>query len=155
MNRLLFTIIFQFPILIFACSCIGKDSTSNAVKHSDFVFSGRVISKRIFTIQDDSFPLPDRFQIRKIEYAFISTKVYKGKNINDTIKIITGVGSGDCGFPFNVGNEYIVYANYANKYHNWGTIVEPYLTTHICKRTMVFNKVEENFIKETISKNKY
>ncbi|MES2726821.1 MAG: hypothetical protein V4643_06940 [Bacteroidota bacterium] len=150
MNRLIFIILFQFPILLFACSCIGKDSIVNSIKYSDFVFRGKVIAKQIITIQDDS--LPNRFKMRRVEYSFIETEVYKGKSVSDTIKVITGQGHGDCGFTFTIGADYIVYSNYENKYYKWGTIINPFLTTNICKRTQLYSEKENKLIKLTVRK---
>lgn len=30
---------------------------------------------------------------------------------NQTVEVVTGLGNGDCGFPFVVGERYLVYAD--------------------------------------------
>ena len=69
-------------------------------------------------------------------------RFFKGSYNNDVdsiIKVTTGLGGGDCGFPFRFGNDYIVYANFEN------SIKSPYtytLKTTICTRTCSYDEEE-------------
>ena len=149
MNRLILMFFMQFPIILLACSCFQKDSVTMAVKNADVVFSGRVVSTRTLQIIESGSP---NARITRVEYAFIRTTFYKGNKESDTIKIITGNGNGDCGFRFQVGLKYIVYANIKNTFINEGDIVEQYLTTNICTRTKIWSLVEKRLVRSTIRK---
>ena len=98
------------------------------------------MDKKVIRIKDSLMPL---IKIQKAEYTIQITRVYKGKIKNSIIKLITGLGSGDCGFGFNVGNEYIIYCTYENKYYEQGEIVNKFLYTDICRRTRLSNDKEE------------
>ncbi len=123
-----------------ACSCVGLRSIKEEVRVSDVVFTGVVLSKRTFNV-NDSISMGG-FIIQNAEYSILVTKRLKGLIQKDTIKIITGIGGGDCGFPFLIGNEYIVYANFSTKYFQQGKKVDLFLTTNSCKRTKIKTKKE-------------
>lgn len=62
--------------------------------------------------------------------------------MNDTIKIWTGYGHGDCGFHFTVGKKYLIYAqdehkvNYTQKKLGRSKKeLEGIFRTDICRRT--------------------
>lgn len=62
------------------------------------------------------------------------------KGINETQVIITtGLGGGDCGYEFEEGKEYLVYAFESRMYSE-----EEKLVTIICDRTTLLNSAEED-----------
>lgn len=70
-------------------------------------------------------------------------KVYNGKRIADTIEIQTGLGGGDCGFPFSIGQSYIVFAsNEPKKGFKTKRIIE----TNICTKTQLYTEEFEQEI---------
>lgn len=118
----------------FACSCIGKSTIKKALKNSDVVFTGTVLSSEKVKVQLDS-----TFTNDQMEYTFLVTKRLKGKFVNDTIKIYSGFGGGDCGFKFKTGETYIVYSKY-DEYTLWGKA--DFLFTGICDRTKLYDEKE-------------
>ncbi len=106
---------------IWACTCAPALPPLKALAKADAVFSGKVdsITKREVDLSDG----------RKIVVAQIADVVvrqsWKGK-ISGTVKVHTGGGGGDCGFPFEKGKSYLIYAMRDD---------EGNLTTNICMRT--------------------
>lgn len=112
-----------------ACSCIGEQTISEEFKHSDLVVSAKIISRQKIKIwSDTSFvkwnykPGVDtvtfekyRFEeeiygFHQLEYTLVVESAFKGAKSGDTLKIRTGFGHGDCGFEFQVGKQYLIYA---------------------------------------------
>jgi hypothetical protein len=101
---------------LYACSCPAPDKALNkqvaqAYGESAAIFSGRVMNAEL--IDESTFRVTLKV-----------AKVWKGK-ISGVITIITAKESSMCGYPFETGEKYIVYAN--------GTQDE--LRTDNCSRT--------------------
>ncbi|MFM2395161.1 MAG: hypothetical protein RLZZ546_3144 [Bacteroidota bacterium] len=124
----------------YCCTCIGKATFKKEYKRSNVVMTGKVLDKKIIEVKDSLMPL---IKIQKAEYTVQIIKIYKGKIKKSTIIITTGLGGGDCGFEFNIGNEYIIYCSYENKYYEQGKTVNQFLHTGICRRTRLINDKEE------------
>jgi len=123
-----------------ACSCIFLPETKSidsivkkAYKNSSAVFVGEVV---------DIVQKPDVF--------FVQVKFVVEQKWNDGIKktvtITTGKGGGDCGYPFEIGKKYLVYASNSKNT----------LQTNICTKTAlaennkdiaVLNKIKKRKIK--------
>lgn len=150
--------IFLFVVLLFIsntafpCSCIGKSKMKNEIKASAAVFAGTVLSKRIFSLKDDF--LPEKFWMTQAEYTILVTKRYKGKVSADTLKVVTGVGGGDCGVVFQIGQSYIVYSSIQDSYYNDGDKVPPFLSTNICTKTAIYNEEESRKIERYVRRKK-
>jgi hypothetical protein len=157
---LILTIIITCVIKTIASECPDKDSIEKAVKNSDLVIKGFVISSQIVDSIDSlsviipendsvyTFPL---FSWNYIQYKILVLEVYKGKVKGDTIIIMTGTGDQDWGFLFEIGKNYIIYAiserNYRKKWEKEGPciFVGDYYTD-ICSRTTLFNDKERSEI---------
>lgn len=103
---------------IFACVCVLpehknlKKQVKENFKESTAVFSGKVIE------------IIKESKVFSVKVKFKSQNTYKGKFINEVI-ISTGQGKGDCGYNFEVGKDYLIYA--------YGEVND--LETNICTRT--------------------
>ncbi len=127
MNKIIFTIfLFTFFIVLntsnaLACSCAPQESDSietqvkEAYTNSTAVFVGEVV---------EVIEKPDTFIT---EVKFKNMKSWKNE-LQDEITITTGRGGGDCGYEFEVGKKYLIYA-----YGDKGK-----LGTNICTRTSDF-----------------
>lgn len=145
---------------VFACSCVGKSTVKVAYKSSDIVVSGQVVS------MTEEF-LPDSAKIKEMNSLGISTEklhkwqygynvkkvlikvdnILKGQLISDTLTIFTGLGGGDCGFEFKLGQKYIIYGfnkNYFNVYFKNQDVIngQNVYWTNICTRTQEYNRNE-------------
>lgn len=125
-----------------ACNCVGEISVLEEIKRSDVVFMGEVISQMEFGIRESltNIEFKNKRVTLKVYYS------YKGHLKSDTVSIITGMGSGDCGYIFKTGHIYIIYANYETKYFNFCEKIDRFLYTDSCKRTCELNYDELNEI---------
>jgi len=124
---LFFTVFILFSISACACDCglqtsklSIKKQVRNANERSVAVFSGTVIE-----INED--PLDLIYSVR-----FRVTSQWKGSQVA-AIYINTGKGSGDCGFPFELNKEYLVYAFETS---------DTKLSTNICDRTALLSEAQ-------------
>jgi hypothetical protein len=112
----------------FACHCSLpkpkslKREVEKARKESRSVFSGRVLE-----ISHD----PQNFY-RTVKFKV--EKSWKGTLPEETT-VVTGLGGGDCGYRFEVGEKYLVYAYGSN---------ENKLETNICQRTAKLSDATED-----------
>jgi hypothetical protein len=65
------------------------------------------------------------------------SRVWKGP-LRRSLAIDTGVAEWDCGFPFELQSDYVIYAVWLRD--EWMT--EPVLHTNVCLRTRVFDVSE-------------
>lgn len=108
----------------YACTCIGKDkqTTESAFSSSKLVVKGKIIASSDYLYYDTLITVLtgitfDRatsgYMMRKYRiYTLVIENSFKAeKGVTDTIRIITGYGHGDCGYEFETGKDYIVYAD--------------------------------------------
>lgn len=161
------TILFLPNEHLTACSCIGEYSVKSEIKSSDAVLVGTILGKTLITLTDSSlikmFPKDTslgRGETKTIaRYDFRILEVYKGKISKDTISIYTGIGKGDCGIRFEVGDKYIIYAKketYFGQQNNDFKYPKGknHLWTDICSRTTKFNEEEIAQIEKFVRKRK-
>ena len=103
----------------FSCTCAPKPSVGKALSHSDAVFVGRVIAW-----QNASIEFAPGHSSPGYTFVFEVERLYKGA-LSSEVAVLTGHGRGDCGCPFKVGEQYLVYASSTKKG----------LETNICTRT--------------------
>jgi len=122
MNKIIFSIFFSaFLIALtasdtFACSCFPQEDLSiekqvkDAYQKSSTVFVGKVVKV-----------------IEKPDFNLVTFKVEKTWNnkFQSEITVSTAKDSAACGYRFEIGKKYLVYADGENKN----------LTTNICTRT--------------------
>ena len=109
------------PLLI-ACSCIVPRPVCNSYWSTKAVFLGQVIS-----IRDEPQQAPSAWQ--RVAVDFQVREAFRGVT-EERITIRTGRGGGDCGYGFEVGGTYLVFAD--------GTP----LTTGICSGTAPLEKAQ-------------
>jgi hypothetical protein len=89
-----------------SCTCAPKASVSVAIASSwsNAVFVGRVTARHDAKIEcmrgQSSWGYSFDFEVEKL---------YKGA-LSSEVAVLTGNGHGDCGYPFVVGERYLVYA---------------------------------------------
>ena len=138
--------LFQFGAI--ACKCGEKESVKKEIKKSDAVFTGLVVAEETFTVRDTILGTDNVVTnlFRKVKLK--ANALYKGELQTDTIEVITGVGGGDCGFGFEIGKVYVVYADYKTQFSPLGNSTARYLFTHVCKRTKAMDQAEVNEIQK-------
>ncbi|SRR6266571_5472088 len=119
-----------------ACTCVtGRASVKSRVKEElrryDAVFVGAVIS---FT--DTLLPfLPEAPQSRvRVRKAVVRLEFSWKGPASDSLVIWTGMGSRDCGYPFEIGERYLVFAIATDSTR---------LSAHTCSLTQRFQGARE------------
>lgn len=93
-----------------ACSCLDVDSPCQAYQSSDLVVVGVVTD-----IKDDAVDIAvEGVKIGSATRRWVRLRVEEPlKGGAREMTVVTGAGGGDCGYPFNVGGRYLVYASAA------------------------------------------
>lgn len=125
------------PVISRACSCVGSGQPCQAFWNASAVFSGEVQEVNVITPESVA---PDGTRIygpmsKKIQLSVIEK--FSGIGEEKFVEIKTGGGGGDCGYNFQKGLKYLVYA-----YRNSETGA---LSTGICTRTQLLEKAAEDF----------
>ena len=94
-------ILFSFSSFSFACSCDDID-LEEVIKNSKYVFIATITSAKINGSGEE--------YLKGVVADFKIVKTFKG-NPKSLKKLYSGFGGGDCGIPFNVGFQYIIYTN--------------------------------------------
>jgi hypothetical protein len=131
LSLILLAAFFFFPSPLRACECKPDSPPHEAFDKAEAVFAGKVVR-----IEDISFPRRAAWNVLSWFGFGRSTGPYgytvtidvaiswKGVQTKST-QVMTGYGGGDCGYPFEVGKEFLVYGS-----RNSGVLV-----TSICSRT--------------------
>lgn len=101
------------------CSCIPPVPPAEALGQSDAVFSGRVVSVAERSEEDPGHPGGPHLEVR-----IVPSRRWKGADA-DTVTVRTADNSAACGYAFDPGGEYLVYA----------TGEEGVLRVDLCSRT--------------------
>ena len=110
-----------------ACSCIGGLPICQTFWQTDAVFAGTVLS-----IEPIPNPSGERFMAHQ-RIRFQVQEAWRG-GVEGIVEIRTGAGGGDCGYRFEQGEAYLVYA------HARGGG----LSTSICSRTRKLAQASED-----------
>lgn len=142
------------PAAVSACSCVADVTLSESFTIYNAVFAGKVVriadnyAPYFSTIDYILYKIGIRHSL--FGYFFLNNermygfdvffKVLKSwKGVEKTfVKVNTGRGGGDCGYSFEVGKEYLVYASYA-----YG-VPGSYWVTGICSRNAELPKATED-----------
>jgi hypothetical protein len=151
-GRLVFALLFAASNAV-ACSCvqIGNADPVAAVSGTDAVFRARAVTTAMVLTNDDGAILrkgeketPSGFVQRLV--AFRVEELFKGDIAPLTI-LITGSGAGDCGYNFEEGKEYLVFATLSSeKRLSKLARSAPVLTTSICTFTQATDAAAEVLI---------
>jgi hypothetical protein len=126
------------PFLLFvdktqACSCAPAGPPCQAFWAADAVFLATVKSKSVVTTQVDS---ETKSPQQLVSVRFLADEVYRGLLGGSDVEVLTGMNSADCGFNFEKGKRYLVYAQeYQNK-----------LRTGICSRTRLLTDAKKDLL---------
>jgi len=117
------------PSTVYACSCARPQTVEAQFSRSEAVFAGRVLEVKEQRYLNGSMTKAALFEV---------SHIWKGGPESQII-IHTGSGGGDCGFNFEDGKEYLVYAHPSTMYGD-----KELLITIICDRTNVLDQTQED-----------
>jgi hypothetical protein len=134
-----------------ACSCSTPGTPCHAAGIAAAAFTGTVLDttwhpmqpfavnnepaagrRRLSATPDPTRPIPRALYVVRIQVAEVLSGIAPGQK---EIEVVTGGGGGDCGYPFQVGMDYVVYA-----FKN----AEGRLETTICSRTQPLAQAAED-----------
>lgn len=101
MRTIILLLVFLIPSTSFACKC-AKPNIEEAIKNSKYVFIAAITSTKVNGTGE-------KF-LTGVAAEFKLVKSLKG-NAKELKHLSSGFGGGDCGIPFNVGFQYIIYTN--------------------------------------------
>ena len=136
---------FASPSSVSACSCIQPGSPIEVFRGSGAVFIGKVTSISpnsslaisLLVRMFDAINLHPTYLYTERFWGYdVTFAVHKSwKNVSTTsVTVHTGSGGGDCGYPFNQGDDYLVYA------YEW----KDSLGTGSCSRTTEISGATED-----------
>src|SRR6185503_13036130 len=109
-------LIFCTPSLVSACSCfVGGGKCDRSWNYGKVIFTGTV-TRRV---------LPTDVFSRRVFQLSVSESFRGPAIVGEDITVYTGAGGGDCGYRFEIGTSYLVYAD----------LVGGRLVTSICSHT--------------------
>ncbi|NHN34514.1 hypothetical protein [Paenibacillus agricola] len=117
------------PSTVYGCSCAQPQTVEAELNRSEAVFAGRVLEVKEQRNLNGSMTKAALFEV---------SHIWKGGSESQII-IHTGSGGGDCGFRFEEGKDYLVYAHPSTMYGD-----KELLITIICDRTNVLVQVQED-----------
>ena len=104
-----------------ACSCVRSAACQN-FDSSDIAFVGKVVGSK-YQIKDkiyesfESEPKTVTYDIGEIYFEV--TEAFKGQNIGSRLTIHSSRGGGSCGYMFERGKSYVVFASKSDKGEFW------------------------------------
>ncbi|MCI0700094.1 MAG: hypothetical protein L0241_03290, partial [Planctomycetia bacterium] len=99
---------------------MSEPSVTKSYATAQAVFVGTVVNR-----SPVRWELSDGSQQDGFASEFTVVKGWKGAD-SERIVVVSGIGTGDCGYPFEVGQTYLVYASLSSTDE---------LSTNICTRT--------------------
>lgn len=100
------------PAIASACSCVTSGPPCQAAWKTSAVFAGTVVGLTRDTMQPDSRGAAQANGFLGTHALFEVAEGFIGmEGRGQRIEIRTGMGGGDCGYPFERGERYAVYAN--------------------------------------------
>lgn len=156
-----------FTGFCYACKCGGPGTVKSSFEGSHVVVSGQVLSKEVVsfsqTIRPDSVSAirerlkDDKQNLQFFEMSYIFkidleiVEKYKGTDLRDTVTIYTAMHRASCGYKFELGRSYIIYASNGSHLSfmfkdkvdlSKGSQKENTYWTNHCTRTTEYNSVE-------------
>lgn len=121
-----------------ACSCIPPAAPAKALEQADAVFSGKVLKikreKSVYKKDTGVQPGPVGGLFASVEAVFEVDKTWKGTD-KKTVSVFTASNSAACGFDFQTGRSYLVYASRDDRQR---------LITTLCTRTKSLSAAGED-----------
>lgn len=142
MKNYIITICFLFSVSFCnACTCSESGTREQAIKKIDRIILGKVISKESFSKEDYKIT---GLKMSYVKYTVIVSEMLKGKIKSKTLIIATAPGGGgDCGYNFEIGKTYLIYADKREDNRK-----DKFLYTSICMRTNILESIEFNKVKK-------
>ena len=124
-------IIFILSSNALACSChFGGSAPCQEFWRVDAVFAGTVVGSSQIYVDEGGYKHDMRLLRLTVDQPIRGMQAAE-------VEVLTGLGGGDCGYGFKMGQRYLVYAYREEKSKR--------LSTSICTRTRLLSEAEDDF----------
>jgi hypothetical protein len=142
------------PLPASACSCIDSGSPCQGYESSEVVAVGLVTAITEDTVDIMIEGVRRGAAVRRWVRLLVQQPL-KGSSASE-LTVVTGGGDGDCGYPFEVGNRYLVYSSGSPGIHlnpnqspeppppPAGVAAGPVIGVNICSRTRALADAEDD-----------
>ena len=161
---------------VFGCTCDGDTTYKVGVLGSSVIIEGVVLDITLKEVSDigdvklyekevtilvSQYLKKKKFHwkrivknLRESEHIHPSMKrsIVRKNKLDGVIVVSTGVAEDDCGFPFVLGDKYLVFMNWV--VHTYSENMNVKLTTSLCTKTIVYSEFRRKQIQRILSKNK-
>jgi ketosteroid isomerase-like protein len=143
MKKLLFLILlFLFPFTnSFACSCSELEEPLSKKVERSYTNSKLIITGKVIDINTE-YTDGTKYYKNPVIYKFEILKVFKGNSEKEIIEILSESTGSMCGYKFELGESYLVYATTTDFYSSV-TNKEFDFDTNLCSRNQVLKNVEK------------
>jgi hypothetical protein len=107
-----------------ACTCAGGAPPCQSYWQASAVFVGQVVG--VSTVGAEEGAGESKYKYKRRSFRFAVERALRGVR-GTSVEVLTGQGGGDCGYDFERGERYVVYAHLDEK--------QGRLSTSICTRT--------------------
>ena len=90
-----------------ACSCVPVPGPAEAVAQAGLVFEGTPVRVRDTLTAITGFGGKPATS-RQLLFTIVVSRKWKG-TVRDTVDVVTGTGGGNCGYPFEIGQRYLIF----------------------------------------------
>ena len=115
-----------------ACSCGSIPDVSVALDEAQDVFAGRVVALELVAIHD--VDPTSSFAPEHLKVTFAVHSIWKGE-VEELTTVFTGFACCICGFPFEIGEHYLVYTHAST---------DELTYTSICSRTKLLDAASDD-----------
>lgn len=118
-----------------ACSCVGQIKLNEEFNKRNLVVKAKVVRVDTVTLTSLDPRLAMDIKIKRV-YVQVSSNYKKSKADKKFICVYTGLGKGDCGYPFEIGSEYVLFLDVVKSVLN-GRLqkTSKFLYTDLCFKT--------------------
>ena len=133
-KQIITLLLLNLTMASYACSCKNYIGMEEHISNSEIIFSGTVTN-----VQYCQLEAKDNKNTKKVKlYTIELSNAFKGIN-GTSIEIITGLGFGDCGDYFAIGEEYLIFAYDSGYTEKKDGLYE----TNICKWNGLVSEYED------------
>ena len=137
-NYIIFFCLFCISNFCCACVCSGEITLEKSIVKADAIIKAQIVSKATFSKDDHRIT---GLKMTYIKYTVVISEIIKGKI--KLKKMIIATSAGDCGYNFDIGKTYLIYADKHKENKN-----DPFFYTSICMRTNRFDVLEYKKVKK-------
>lgn len=142
-----FLFILFFPLnKSFACSCAETNESLSKKVNKAYKASTLIITGKVINVKHTNSGLI-KSSAAPVIYTFEVISTLKGELKKATVEILSAESSASCGYKFELGKTYLVYANTSNHFSSQ-TNKKSHFITGLCNRNEKLKKVKKKELRK-------